>query len=120
MSQAEHFHPDGKGPSEHTRRSQAAHRRQLPFHDERYFEEHRRGFVARPDYDQIMGDAGNVAWDMGRYGFLLEGKNLDSIHPSLQRQAILNMNYGLYEVAPGIWQVRGFDLANITFLRGKC
>jgi alkyl sulfatase BDS1-like metallo-beta-lactamase superfamily hydrolase len=49
----------------------------------------------------------------------LEGKDFQSIHPSLQRQAILNMNYGLYEVIPGIYQVRGFDLANITFIKGK-
>jgi len=55
---------------------------------------------------------------MGKYDYLLEGKDFQSIHPSLQRQAILNMNYGLYEVVPGIYQVRGFDLANITFIKG--
>ena len=43
----------------------------------------------------------------------------DSIHPSLLRQSILNNNYGLYEVIPGIYQVRGFDLSDITFVRGK-
>jgi alkyl sulfatase BDS1-like metallo-beta-lactamase superfamily hydrolase len=56
---------------------------------------------------------------MGKYEFLLEGKDFDSIHPSLQRQAILNMNYGLYEVIPGIYQVRGYDLANISFIKSK-
>ena len=66
-----------------------------------------------------MADAGNVAWDMGRYEFLLQGEDFDSIHPSLQRQAVLNMNYGLYEVMPGIWQVRGFDLSNVTFIEGE-
>jgi alkyl sulfatase BDS1-like metallo-beta-lactamase superfamily hydrolase len=56
---------------------------------------------------------------MASYEYLLQGKDFDSIHPSLQRQAILNMAYGLYEVVPDrIWQVRGFDLANITFIRG--
>ncbi len=46
------------------------------------------------------------------------GQDFDSIHPSLQRQAILNMEYGLFEVVPGhIYQVRGFDLANISFVR---
>jgi alkyl sulfatase BDS1-like metallo-beta-lactamase superfamily hydrolase len=54
---------------------------------------------------------------MGKYDWLLEGKDFDSVHPSLQRQAILNMNYGLYEVMPGIYQVRGFDLANISFIK---
>ncbi|MGB5592253.1 MAG: alkyl sulfatase dimerization domain-containing protein, partial [Gammaproteobacteria bacterium] len=71
------------------------------------------------DYTQIMAEKGNVAWDMGKYDFLLQGKDFDSVHPSLQRQAILNMNYGLYEVIPGIYQVRGFDLANISFIRGE-
>ncbi|MFV1960686.1 MAG: alkyl/aryl-sulfatase [Acidimicrobiia bacterium] len=114
-----HFHPDGKEPSSFTRAFQANQREVLPFDDERDFEEHRRGFVAAPDYTQIMADAGNVAWDMGRYDFLLDGEDFDSIHPSLQRQAMLNMGYGLYEVLPGIWQVRGFDLSNVTFIRGE-
>ena len=45
--------------------------------------------------------------------------HFDSIHPSLLRQSKLNDNYGLYEVLPGIYQVRGFDLSDITFIRGK-
>ena len=65
-----------------------------------------------------MAEAGHVAWNMASYDFLLEGQDFDSIHPSLQRQAILNMAYGLFEVVPGhIYQVRGFDLANISFVR---
>ncbi len=46
-------------------------------------------------------------------------EEFDSIHPSLHRQSRLNNNYGLYEVIPGIYQVRGFDLSDITFVRGK-
>lgn len=66
-----------------------------------------------------MADAGHVAWNIGAYDFLLDGEPFDSIHPSLQRQATLNMEYGLFEVLPGtIYQVRGFDLANISFIRG--
>ena len=90
----------------------------LPFEDKRDFEEQKKGFIAAPKYKQIMAEAGNVAWDMGSYEWLLQGKDFDSIHPSLQRQAILNMNYGLYEVIPGIYQVRGYDLANISFIKG--
>jgi len=56
---------------------------------------------------------------MGSYQWLLSGKDFDSIHPSLQRQAVLNMAYGLYEVVPGrVYQVRGYDLANISFVKG--
>ena len=48
----------------------------------------------------------------------MQGKDFDSIHPSLQRQSTLNMNYGLYEVMPGVYQVHGFDLANMSFIKG--
>ncbi len=68
---------------------------------------------------QIKADAGHVAWDMKRFQFLDEKDEFDSIHPSLLRQSKLNNNYGLYEVMPGIYQVRGFDLSDITFVRGK-
>jgi len=113
-----HFHPKGKLPSAYTKEFQSQQRAKLPFADKTDFEEQARGFIAKPDYTRIMADAGNVAWDMGRYEFLLQGEDFDSVHPSLQRQAILNMNYGLYEVLPGkIYQVRGFDLANISFIK---
>jgi alkyl sulfatase BDS1-like metallo-beta-lactamase superfamily hydrolase len=113
-----HFDPKGKAPSTYTVELQNGLRKTLPFEDERDFEESKRGFIAAPAYKSIMADAGNVAWDMGSYEFLLQGKTFDSVHPSLQRQAILNMGYGLYEVVPGkIYQVRGFDLANISFIK---
>lgn len=92
----------------------------LPFADQRDLEESQRGFIAAPDYRQILGAAGNVVWDLGRYDFLLNGEQYDSIHPSLQRQATLNMNFGLYEVVPDfVYQLRGFDLANMTLIRGE-
>jgi alkyl sulfatase BDS1-like metallo-beta-lactamase superfamily hydrolase len=115
----EHFHPKGKPPSEHTLKVLAQSRKALPFSDERDFEEEKKGFMAAPEFWQIKGDAGNIVWDMERYKFFLEGVDFPSIHPSLQRQSTLNMNYGLYEVIPGFYQVRGFDLANITFVKGK-
>ncbi|MGD9181933.1 MAG: MBL fold metallo-hydrolase, partial [Desulfobacterales bacterium] len=117
--EGKHFHPKGKMPSKFTVESQNKWRQSLPFDDKRDFEEQKKGFIAAPDYKQIKAEAGHVAWDMGSYEWLLQGKDFDSIHPSLQRQAILNMNYGLYEVIPGIYQVRGYDLANISFIEGK-
>ncbi len=117
--EGKHFHPKGKMPSKFTVELQNKWRQSLPFDDKTDFEEQKKGFIAAPDYKQIKAEAGHVAWDMGSYEWLLQGKDFDSIHPSLQRQAILNMNYGLYEVIPGIYQVRGFDLANISFIKGK-
>ncbi len=113
------FTADSKPASIHTKRIIEELRASLPLTDQRDFEEQQRGFLAAPDYTEIMADAGHVAWSMGKYEFLLQDKDFDSIHPSLQRQALLNTNYGLYEVIPGIYQVRGFDLANITFIQGQ-
>jgi alkyl sulfatase BDS1-like metallo-beta-lactamase superfamily hydrolase len=92
----------------------------LPFDDERDLAEAKRGFLAEPAYSQIMAEAGHVAWDFTAYDFLGTGEQFDSIHPSLQRQATLNAEHGLFEVVPGhVYQVRGFDLANISFIRSE-
>jgi len=114
-----HFHPKGKPPSEHTKKIFEEARAGLPFSDKQDFEEYQRGFIARPKSGIIMADAGHEAWNKERYEFLLNGGDIDSIHPSMLRSEQLNMNFGLYEVIPGIYQVRGFDLANITFIKGK-
>jgi len=115
---SKHFDSKGKMPSKYTVELQKGLRATLPFADKRDAEEAKKGFIAAPDYKQIKAEAGHVAWDIGSYDWLLDGKDFDSIHPSLQRQAILNMAYGLYEVLPGkIYQVRGYDLANISFIK---
>ena len=82
-------------------------------------EEQKKGLIAPMKDLQIKADAGHVAWDMKRFQFLDQKDEFDSIHPSLLRQSKLNNNYGLYEVIPGIYQVRGLDLSDITFIRGK-
>jgi alkyl sulfatase BDS1-like metallo-beta-lactamase superfamily hydrolase len=117
-AQLEHFDPQGRSPSTFTLAIRDRLKVELPFSDKRDFDEAARGFIAAPPYKKIMADAGNVAWDMDSYQWLLKGQDFASIHPSLQRQAVLNMAYGLYEVVPGrIYQVRGFDLANISFIK---
>jgi hypothetical protein len=93
--EGKHFHPKGKMPSKFTVEKQNKLRQQMPFGDKKDFEEQKKGFIAAPNFKQIKAEAGHVAWDMGSYMWLLQGKDFDSIHPSLQRQAILNMNYGL-------------------------
>jgi len=116
---AGHFHPKGKAPSSHTRAILDRARQTLPFGDTRDIEENRRGLIAAMPERRIMADAGHVAWDMDRFNFLDQQDSFDSIHPSLHRLSKLNNNYGLYEVVPGIYQVSGFDLAQITFIRGR-
>ncbi len=111
--------PQRQGTVEiHARRARAL-AATLPFGDKRDFDEQKKGFIAPMKDLKIRANAGHVAWDMERYQFLLQQDRYDSIHPSLMRISTLNMNYGLYEVIPGIYQVRGFDLADISFVRGK-
>lgn len=116
---AGHFHPQGKAPSRFTLDVLKQAKATLPFADKRDFEEQKKGFIAPMKDLKIMADAGHVAWDMERFEFLNEREDFDSIHPSLLRQSVLNNNYGLYEVIPGIYQVRGLDLSDISFVRGK-
>jgi alkyl sulfatase BDS1-like metallo-beta-lactamase superfamily hydrolase len=116
---ATHFHPKGKAPSTHTVEALKRSSANLPFADARDFEELKKGFIAPMPDLRIKADAGHDAVDMERFQFLNEDREFDSIHPSMLRIARLNNNFGLYEVIPGIYQVRGVDLSDITFVRGK-
>ena len=119
LAAPEHFDPKGKQPSEHTIKILDEARRTLPFSDTQDFDENKKGFIAPMKDRQIRSDSGQIAWDMDAFNFIDEHDRFDSVHPSLHRIAKLNQNYGLYEVIPGIYQVRGVDLAQITFIRGK-
>jgi alkyl sulfatase BDS1-like metallo-beta-lactamase superfamily hydrolase len=114
-----HFDPKGQPPSQFTIEILNEARETLPFSDTRDFDENRKGLIAPMQQRQIPADAGHVTWDMDAFNFIDEQDAFDSIHPSLHRIAKLNQNYGLYEVTPGIYQVRGLDLAQITFIRGE-
>ncbi|MCV6973004.1 alkyl/aryl-sulfatase [Mycobacterium bourgelatii] len=89
----------------------------LPFDDTRDFDDADRGFIASLSPCVIKAADGRVVWDNDVYSFL-DGPAPTSVHPSLWRQSTLAAKQGLYEVVPGIYQVRGFDLSNITFIEG--
>ena len=114
-----HFDPQGKPPSEHTLKIIRKARESFPFEDTRDYDEASKGFIAPLNDMVIPADAGGTAWDIARYEWLNEGRDFDSVHPSLQRQSELNQKTGLFEIIPGIYQIRGLDLANLTFVRGK-
>lgn len=88
----------------------------LPFADDQDFEDARRGFIAALE-PGIVRSGGQVIWDNDAYGFLA-GEAPDTVNPSLWRQSALTAIQGLFEVAPGIYQVRGLDLSNVTFIEG--
>ncbi len=107
-----------KPASKYTIAHQEALLESLPFSDKLDFSLVEKGLIKRPEKVSIKDEQGNVVWELGNYQFLLDNKNIDSVNPSLLRQAQLNMAYGLYQVTDRIYQVRGYDLANITFIKG--
>lgn len=100
---------------------EAAHREHLttlPFGDRRDFDDADRGFIAALEPCVITADDGRLVWDNDSYRFLDSEQAPASVHPSLWRQSRLCAKQGLYEVVDGIYQVRGLDLSNITFVEG--
>ena len=77
-----------------------------------------RGLVATLPGGVIRDAQGNIAWDGGQFAFI-RGAAPDSVNPSLWRQEQLNNQAGLFKVTDGIWQIRGYDLANMTLVQGK-
>ncbi|MFW8632374.1 alkyl/aryl-sulfatase [Vibrio natriegens] len=92
----------------------------LPFSDKKDFDNAQKGFIAKQDVVTIKNDNGDVVWDLEAYKkyISLDKPSPDTVNPSLWRNAQLNMINGLFEVTDGIYQVRGYDLSNITFIKG--
>ncbi|HEX9590611.1 MAG TPA: alkyl sulfatase dimerization domain-containing protein [Bradyrhizobium sp.] len=97
----------------------AATLKALPFSDTRDFEEASRGFLGTLENARITSAQGRVVWSLEPYGFLSEEKAPPTVDPSLWRQSRLNMSHGLFEVMPGVYQVRGLDIANMTLIEGE-
>ena len=89
----------------------------LDYEDRTDFDNAQRGFVATLDAVRFTNADGRVVFDLGPYDFL-SGDRVETVHPSLWRQAQLCVTNGLFEVTDGIYQVRGFDLSNMTLVEG--
>ena len=85
--------------------------------DERDFEEAHRGLVAPFDPPVVEDERGRMVWDLRPYEFL-DGEPPETVHPSLWRQSQLTRIAGLFELAPGVYQLRGFDLSNMHVIEG--
>lgn len=94
-------------------------KQKLDFSDRRSFEDAKRGFIATLDPMTIPHErGGRNVFDLSRMSFL-DNEAPDTVNPSLWRQAQLNAgHHGLFEVVPGIYQIRSFDIANMTLIRG--
>lgn len=90
----------------------------LPFSDTADFEDAKRGFIGTIADALITGPSGNVVWNLKPYAFLQNDKPPPTVNPSLWRQSQLNAIHGLFKVTERVYQVRGFDLANLTIIEG--
>jgi alkyl sulfatase BDS1-like metallo-beta-lactamase superfamily hydrolase len=121
QSQAQQASAAPKPATEATKRANDAVRARLNFADKQDFEDAKRGLIARPETLSLKTPDGHVIWDMEQYKtYIGDDKPApDTVNPSLWRNAQLNMQYGLFEVVKGVYQVRGYDLSNITFIQGR-
>lgn len=108
---------DQKPASQHIVDANASLRETLPFDDRRDFDDADRGFLGALEPGVVRAADGRVVWDNDSYAFL-SGDAPSTVNPSLWRQSTLVAKQGLYEVVEGIYQVRGLDLSNITFVEG--
>ncbi len=112
--------PDAAGntaPTAVTAALNAAAAERLPLSDEQDFEDARRGRIASDPELRVETADGRTIWNMPAYGFI-EGDPPSSVNPSLWRQARLNDIHGLFEVTKGVYQLRGYDLANMSLIEG--
>ena len=106
--------------SAHTHALHGRARDELPFEDREDFEDARRGLIATTPSLVLRNSQGRVVWDMDSYAFVDSTDDApDTVHPSLWRMAQLNGTHGLFEVVPGIYQVRGYDISNMTLVEGR-
>ncbi len=114
---AEAFTKDKKGATEFTRQINENVYQLLDFNDKQEEEFATHGFITAPDSLQIAGSNGNIVFNQDAYDFVRGTEAPDSANPSLWRNTQLNAYYGLFEVQEGIYQVRGYDLSNLTFVK---
>jgi alkyl sulfatase BDS1-like metallo-beta-lactamase superfamily hydrolase len=112
LGQGEDAMDQRKDATNATRAAQAALAATLPADTDEDMANATRGFVATIPDAEIPG-----AWSLKPFAFLSEPRP-DTVNPSLWRLANLNMQHGLFEVTKGVYQVRGFDLSNVTFIEG--
>ena len=82
------------------------------------FDDATQGLVAYAPNDELVSDLGFTLWDPASYDFI-QGDAPETVNPSLWRQAKLNNIRGLFKVEEGIYQLRGFDLANTTLIKSE-
>jgi alkyl sulfatase BDS1-like metallo-beta-lactamase superfamily hydrolase len=91
----------------------------LPFADQQDFQDAQRGFVASLPDVTILSEAGTPVWTLKGFEFLQQKDPPATVNPSLWRIAQLNMSNGLFKVTDRVYQIRGFDMSNMTIIEGE-
>jgi alkyl sulfatase BDS1-like metallo-beta-lactamase superfamily hydrolase len=100
-----------------TRAEQQAILAQLPPEGTRDMADSQRGFLATRMDPVILGPTGKPVWNLDAYAFV-SGPAPETVNPSLWRHMTHLKRHGLFQVTPNMWQVRGFDVSNMTIIRG--
>ena len=108
-----------KDATEITKKANAAVLNQLPFSNRQDYEDVKRGFIASDQTMTFKGQDGRAIWDLTTYQFLSETDAPSTVNPSLWRIAQLNMTPGLYKVTDRVYQIRGYDLSNMSIIEGN-
>ena len=116
MCQCNHCDTSAKEATELTAKINKAFYSLLDFGDASEVEFSKRGLIAAPEHLEIKNEAGVVIWSQKAYEFL-EHECPDTANPSLWRNTAMNHQYGLFEVQEGIYQVRGYDMSNLTVVK---
>ena len=116
----EALNAETKPATEITARKNAQVYQLLDFSDEQETEFASRGFIAAPENLTITAENGWTIWSQDAYAFVREAETApDSANPSLWRNTRHNALYGLFQVTDDIYQVRGYDVSNVTFVRSQ-
>jgi len=107
-----------KGPEPATLKANAELAKTLPFANRQDFDDAMRGFIGTTPDALVTGTGPRPVWSMKPYDFLKQNEVADSVNPSLWRQAQLNAIHGLFKVTERVYQVRGFDISNMTIIEG--
>ena len=108
-----------KPATDFTAKANAAVYDELDFDDKQEYEFATRGLIDAPETLELKDEDGTILWSQEAYAFLNDyEKAPDSVNPSLWENTKNNHAYGLFEVTDGIYQVRGYDMANLTVVKG--
>ena len=119
-AQSAPLNAESKGATELTEQANAAFYQLLDFTDTQELEFAERGFIAAPDSLVIQAENGMTIWSQDAYEFVRSQEQAPATaNPSLWRNTQYNTRYGLFQVAEGIYQVRGYDISNLTFVRSQ-